>query len=574
MPAFVRRARRRDRRRRPGVGRRGASARGGLGPGGRARRPRRHRSVRRRESLMPARLEIEGGVPLQGSVRASAAKNAALPALAASLLSAEPVRLTNVPDLVDVRTMVRLVETLGATIRRERGELAAQVARVTSDVAPYDLVSTMRASVLVLGPLVARHGSARVALPGGCAIGVRPIDQHLKGLVRLGAEIAIENGYVVARASRLKAARIATDLVTVTGTENLMMAAALAEGTTVIENAAREPEVVDLATLLTAMGARIRGAGTPRVEIEGVSELAGTSHRIIPDRIEAGTLIVAGAITGGDVTVTDLVPDHLSALMAKLDECGVALEVGPTSVRVRGSGRPRAADVTTSPFPGFPTDMQAQVMTLLGLADGQSRVTETIFENRFMHVAELARMGERIDQDSRRLIFTDARRGLRLLFLKPVDIPAYVLYGAADLGIVGKDILLEQEPDVYEPLDLGFGFCRLVVAEPRELWERDDPAKWSWVRVATKYPRLAEQYFTDRGIQVEIVRLDGSIELAPLVGLAERIVDLVQSGETLRANGLVEVAEITRSTARLIVNRASMRRAVDRVISATSTSPL
>ena len=348
---------------------------------------------------MPARLEIDGGVPLRGSVRVSAAKNAALPALAASLLTAEPVRLTNVPDLVDVRTMVRLVETLGATIRREHGELAAQVARVTNDVAPYDLVSTMRASVLVLGPLVARHGSARVALPGGCAIGVRPIDQHLKGLARLGAEIAIENGYVVARASRLKAARIATDLVTVTGTENLMMAAALAEGTTVIENAAREPEVVDLATLLTAMGARIRGAGTPRVEIEGVSELAGTSHRIIPDRIEAGTLIVAGAITGGDVTVTDLVPDHLSALMAKLDECGVALEVGPTSVRVRGPGRPRAADVTTSPFPGFPTDMQAQVMTLLGLADGQSRVTETIFENRFMHVAELARMGARIETD-------------------------------------------------------------------------------------------------------------------------------------------------------------------------------
>jgi UDP-N-acetylglucosamine 1-carboxyvinyltransferase len=348
---------------------------------------------------MPARLEIDGGVPLRGSVRVSAAKNAALPALAASLLTAEPVRLTNVPDLVDVRTMVRLVETLGATIRRERGELAAQVARVTNDVAPYDLVSTMRASVLVLGPLVARHGSARVALPGGCAIGVRPIDQHLKGLARLGAEIAIENGYVVARASRLKAARIATDLVTVTGTENLMMAAALAEGTTVIENAAREPEVVDLATLLTAMGARIRGAGTPRVEIEGVSELAGTSHRIIPDRIEAGTLIVAGAITGGDVTVTDLVPDHLSALMAKLDECGVALEVGPTSIRVRGPGRPRAADVTTSPFPGFPTDMQAQVMTLLGLADGQSRVTETIFENRFMHVAELARMGARIETD-------------------------------------------------------------------------------------------------------------------------------------------------------------------------------
>jgi len=348
---------------------------------------------------MPARLEIDGGVPLQGSVRVSAAKNAALPALAASLLTAEPVRLTNVPDLADVRTMVRLVETLGATVRRERGEISVQVARVTNDVAPYELVSTMRASVLVLGPLVARHGTARVALPGGCAIGVRPIDQHLKGLARLGAEIAIENGYVVARASRLKAARIITDLVTVTGTENLMMAAALAEGTTVIENAAREPEVIDVATLLTAMGARIHGAGTARLTIEGVSELGRAEHRIIPDRIEAGTLIVAGAITGGDVRVTDLVPDHLSALLAKLDECGVTLEVSPTSVRVKGPERPRAADVTTSPFPGFPTDMQAQVMTLLGLADGQSRVTETIFENRFMHVAELARMGARIDTD-------------------------------------------------------------------------------------------------------------------------------------------------------------------------------
>jgi len=294
---------------------------------------------------------------------------------------------------------VRLVETLGATVQRERGEISVQVARVTNDVAPYELVSTMRASVLVLGPLVARHGTARVALPGGCAIGVRPIDQHLKGLARLGAEIAIENGYVVARASRLKAARIITDLVTVTGTENLMMAAALAEGTTVIENAAREPEVIDVATLLTAMGARIHGAGTARLTIEGVSELGRAEHRIIPDRIEAGTLIVAGAITGGDVRVTDLVPDHLSALLAKLDECGVTLEVGPTSVRVKGPERPRAADVTTSPFPGFPTDMQAQVMTLLGLADGQSRVTETIFENRFMHVAELARMGARIDTD-------------------------------------------------------------------------------------------------------------------------------------------------------------------------------
>ncbi len=348
---------------------------------------------------MAARLEIEGGRPLRGTVRVGAAKNAALPALAAALLTAEPVVLTNAPDLADVRTMRRLLETLGATVAPEANGLRTRVERVTNDLAPYELVSTMRASVLVLGPLVARHGSARVALPGGCAIGVRPIDQHLKGLARLGAEVSIENGYVIAKASRLKGARITTDLVTVTGTENLMMAAVLAEGTTVIENAAREPEVGDLARLLTAMGARIHGAGTARLEIEGVPELAGATHRIVADRIEAGTLVVAGAITRGDVTVTDLVPDHLSALLAKLEELGVALEVGASSVRVRGPERPRPADVTTSPFPGFPTDMQAQVMALLGLADGQSRVTETIFENRFMHVAELARMGARISTD-------------------------------------------------------------------------------------------------------------------------------------------------------------------------------
>ena len=348
---------------------------------------------------MPARLEIEGGVALGGSVAVSAAKNATLPALAASLLTRAPLVIPNVPALNDVLTMIRLLETLGAGVDRDGREVRVQVERVKSDVAPYDLVSTMRASVLVLGPLVARHGSARVALPGGCAIGVRPIDQHLKGLARLGAEIAIENGYVIARASRLKAARITTDLVTVTGTENLMMAAALAAGTTVIENAAREPEVGDLAALLTAMGARIHGAGTARIEIEGVPELGGATHRVVPDRVEAGTLIVAGAITRGDVTVTDLVPEHLSAVLAKLEECGVPLEIGPTWVRVRGAERPRPADVITSPFPGFPTDMQAQLMTLLGLADGQSRVTETIFENRFMHVAELDRMGARIETD-------------------------------------------------------------------------------------------------------------------------------------------------------------------------------
>jgi UDP-N-acetylglucosamine 1-carboxyvinyltransferase len=332
-------------------------------------------------------------------VAASAAKNAALPALAAALLTARPLTLTNVPDLGDVRTMLKLLQTHGATVHRRGREVTLTVENVASDLAPYELVSTMRASVLVLGPLVARYGSARVALPGGCAIGVRPIDQHLKGLAKLGAEIAIENGYVVARASRLKAARIATDLVTVTGTENLMMAAALAEGTTIIENAAREPEVSDLGTLLTAMGARLHGVGTGRIEIEGVPELSGAVHKVVPDRIEAGTLLVAAAITRGDVRVTDMVPDHVAAVLSKLEECGVALEIGLTWVRVRGGDRPRPTDIVTSPYPGFPTDMQAQLMTLLGVADGQSKITETIFENRFMHAAELARMGARIDAE-------------------------------------------------------------------------------------------------------------------------------------------------------------------------------
>jgi UDP-N-acetylglucosamine 1-carboxyvinyltransferase len=349
---------------------------------------------------MPARLVIEGGVALKGRVVTSAAKNAALPALAAALLTARPVVIENLPDLVDVSTIVKLLERLGATVTREpTGATRIEAAQVRSDEAPYELVSTMRASVLVLGPLLARLGSARVALPGGCAIGPRPIDQHLKGFKKLGAEISIENGYVLARASRLKGARITTDLVTVTGTENLMMAAACAEGTTVIENAACEPEVADLARLLSLMGARIDGAGTSRIEIEGVPELGGARHRVIPDRIEAGTLIVAGAISRGDVTVADVVPAHLSALLAKLEECGALLDVGDDSVRVRGPERPRPADIITSPFPGFPTDMQAQVMTLLGLADGLSRVTETIFENRFMQAAELARMGAQIATD-------------------------------------------------------------------------------------------------------------------------------------------------------------------------------
>jgi UDP-N-acetylglucosamine 1-carboxyvinyltransferase len=360
---------------------------------------------------MPARLEIDGGIPLRGTVAASAAKNATLPAMAAALLTRAPVVIENPPTLADVKTMIDLLVRLGAAVDRDDdGSLRIQVERVSGHEAPYELVSTMRASVMVLGPLVARSGAARVALPGGCAIGLRPIDQHLKGLRKLGAEISIEQGYVDARASRLKGARITNDLVTVTGTENLMMAAACAEGTTVIENAACEPEVEDLAALLSAMGATVRGAGTSRIEIEGVPEPGGARHRVIPDRIEVGTLLVAGAITGGDVTVTGVVPEHLSAVLAKLEECGVALDTARDRVRARGPARPRPTDVITSPFPGFPNDMQAQLMTLLGLADGLSRVTETIFENRFMHVAELARMGARIETDGSTAVIRGVER--------------------------------------------------------------------------------------------------------------------------------------------------------------------
>jgi UDP-N-acetylglucosamine 1-carboxyvinyltransferase len=353
---------------------------------------------------MPARLLIEGGVPLRGAVRISAAKNAALPLLAASLLSEAPVILENVPRLADVATISELLRRLGAEVRHQDGRTEARTPRLTSVEAPYELVSTMRASVLVLGPLVARAGRARVALPGGCAIGVRPIDLHLKGLERLGAEIQLSQGYVEAKAARLKGARIVFDMVTVTGTENLMMAAALAEGTTILENAAREPEIPDLARLLCAMGARIQGAGTERIEIEGVRELGGARHRIIPDRVEGGTFLVAGAITRGDVTITDVVPDHLTAVLDKLEATGARLEVGADRIRVQAEGRPRPIDIVTNPFPGFATDMQAQMMALLGLADGSSVVTETIFENRFMHAAELRRLGASIEIDGHRAV--------------------------------------------------------------------------------------------------------------------------------------------------------------------------
>ncbi len=385
---------------------------------------------------MAARLLIEGGVPLRGDVEVSAAKNAALPILAASLLSAEPIVLENIPHLADVTTMRALLQGLGTEIVEQNGRTAARTPVLSSVEAPYELVSTMRASVLVLGPLLARAGQARVSMPGGCAIGVRPIDLHLRGLERLGAEVTLTEGYVEARAARLKGTRIVFDLVTVTGTENLMMAATLAEGTTVLENAAREPEIPDLARLLTAMGARIHGAGTERIEIEGVAELGGARHRIIPDRVETGTFLVAGAITRGDLTVRDVVPAHLGAVLAKLEATGARLDVGADWIRIRAEGRPRATHLVTNPFPGFATDMQAQMMALLGLAEGSSVITETIFENRLQQAAELRRLGAVIEVEGNRAVIqgVPAYQGARVMATDLRASAALVLAGLAASG--------------------------------------------------------------------------------------------------------------------------------------------
>ena len=339
-------------------------------------------------------LVIQGGKPLTGEVTVSGAKNAALPLMAAALLTEERLHLSNVPRLMDVRTMGRLLRHMGVEVTGDgTPDLHLQARAITRSEAPYDLVKTMRASVVVLGPLVARQGWARVSLPGGCAIGPRPINLHLAGLEKLGAMIRLDQGYVEAEAPRLRGARIAFDIQTVTGTENLMMAATLAQGTTVLENAACEPEVTDLAELLNAMGGRVEGAGTRTITIEGATRLGGTSHRTIPDRIETGTFAIAGAITGGDVTIRECRPAHLAAVLAKLEEAGVRIERGADYLRVISRGRPRAGNVRTQPFPGFATDMQAQIMTLMATAEGQSLITESVFENRFMHVNELLRMG-------------------------------------------------------------------------------------------------------------------------------------------------------------------------------------
>ncbi len=340
------------------------------------------------------RVLIRGGKPLRGKVRVSGAKNAALPVLAATLMSREKCRVENVPSLRDVDTICRLLRCFRLGIEsQEPGVIALDPSGAQNATAPYELVRTMRASVLVMGPLLARFGTARVSLPGGCAIGPRPINLHLKGFEAMGARVSLGDGYINLEAGELRGARIYLDIPSVTGTENLMMAASLARGETLIENAAREPEVVNLAQALNAMGAEVEGAGTDAVLVRGVRELGGLDRRIIPDRIEAGTYMVAGAITGGDVKVSGCVPEHFLSLTLKLRELGEEVEEGEDFVRVLGHFPKRAADVTTSPFPGFPTDMQAQFMALLCLAEGASVVTETVFESRFMHVGELNRMG-------------------------------------------------------------------------------------------------------------------------------------------------------------------------------------
>ncbi len=358
------------------------------------------------------KLLIRGGRPLHGEVTISGAKNAALPQLCAALLCAEPLTLSNVPHLQDVNTTLKLLRNMGVVAERspaQPDEVSLDASAVHLPEAPYDLVKTMRASILVLGPLLARFGRARVSLPGGCAIGSRPVDQHIKGLQAMGAAITVEHGYIIAMApvgadgqpQRLRGARITTDMVTVTGTENLLMAATLAEGETVLENAAQEPEVVDLADMLVKMGARIEGQGSGRIRVQGVERLRGlagaTSHRIVPDRIEAGTFLCAVAATGGDVVLRRTRADHLAAVIDKLREAGVTIETGDDWIRVCSQQRPRAVSFRTSEYPLFPTDMQAQFMVLDCIADGAATVTETIFENRYMHVNELVRLGARID---------------------------------------------------------------------------------------------------------------------------------------------------------------------------------
>ena len=396
------------------------------------------------------KLAVEGGVALGGEVRVSGAKNAALPILCAALLTREPLVLANAPELNDVHTMRKLLAQMGVRSERSDAELTLAAEAIEWPLAPYEMVKTMRASILALGPLLARCGEARVSLPGGCAIGLRPVDQHIKGLQAMGAAIDLDHGYIDAKAKRLVGTRFVFEVVTVTGTENLMMAATLASGTTVLENAAREPEVADLADCLKAMGARISGAGTDRIVIEGVAELHGARHHIMPDRIETGTFLAAAAATGGSIRLTDARPDTLGAVLDRLSEAGAELAVEADAIRLSRTRAIEAVTLRTAPFPGFPTDMQAQLMALMSIAEGTAVLTETIFENRMMHVQELRRMGADIEVEGTTAIVRGVPR------LTGAKVMATDLRASACLVIAGLIAEGETVIDRIYHLDRGY----------------------------------------------------------------------------------------------------------------------
>jgi len=396
------------------------------------------------------KLAISGGNTLHGEVFISGAKNAALPIMCASLLSPEPLHLTNIPDLHDVATMRNLLQQMGVSVQVKGEAMTLHGGSVNKLEAPYDMVKTMRASVLVLGPLVARFGEAKVSLPGGCAIGSRPVDLHIKGLQAMGAQISIEHGYIHAEAKRLKGARIFFDIVSVTGTENLMMAAALADGVSVLENAAREPEVIDLANCLISMGANIVGAGSDTITVTGVEELHGAEHRILPDRIESGTFLVAAAATGGSITLRNTSADILDTVLEKLTEAGASLRIEADTIHLEMHSRPKAVNIRTSPYPAFPTDMQAQFMTLNSISEGSAMMVETIFENRFMHVQELRRLGAQIEVEGNTALVRGVPR------LEGATVMATDLRASASLVIAGLVAQGETIIDRIYHLDRGY----------------------------------------------------------------------------------------------------------------------
>ena len=407
------------------------------------------------------KLVVTGGGRLSGEVQISGAKNAALPILCASLLSTEPLRLTNVPELNDIDTMLKLLEQMGVKVERggggDKGSITLDASGLNNPLAPYEMVKTMRASILVLGPLVARCGEAQVSLPGGCAIGARPVDQHIKGLQSMGADVNVEHGYVVAKVDRLKGALLFTDMVTVTGTENLMMAACLAKGETVIENAAREPEVVDLAKCLISMGAQISGAGTDLIRIRGVEKLHGASHRIMPDRIETGTFLCAAAITGGEIRLLGTSTVYLDAVVDKLLDAGCEITGEKTakheSIHIIAPARLKAVSIRTAPYPAFPTDMQAQFMAINAVADGTAIIRETIFENRFMHAVELQRLGADIKIDGNTAVMTGVEN------LQGATVMATDLRASASLVLAG--LVAEGETHIERIYHLDRGYANI-----------------------------------------------------------------------------------------------------------------